>query len=83
MLKYYKEERARNQRSTDQYHRMRSRLGDKELERRAAEALRAMADKIEQPGMHFMIGCDLPTLPILSDYVCGIEVTLVKGPLGG
>lgn len=83
MLKYYKSERERNQKPQNEYHRMRARLGDKELERRAAEALRAMADKIEQPGMHFMIGCDLPKLPIFTDYVTSIEVTLVKGPLGG
>lgn len=89
MLKYYKLERERNQKPRNEYHSMRCRLGDREVNRRTAEALRAMADKIEQPGMHFIIGADLPRLPIFSGkdhverYVSHIEVTIVAGPLGG
>lgn len=89
MLKYYKLERERNQKPRNEFHRMRCRLGDREVDRRTAEALRAMADKIEQQGPHFIIGCDLPELPIFSGkdhverYVSHIEVTIVAGPLGG
>jgi len=89
MLKYYKAERERNQKPRDEFHKMRCRLGDREVDRRAAEALRAMADKIEQKGPHFIVGCDLPQLPIFSGkdhverYVSHIEITLVAGPLGG
>lgn len=89
MLKYYRLERERNQKPRNEYHHMRSRLGDREVDRRAAEALRAMADKIEQNGPHFIIGADLPQLPIFSgkdrveQYVSHIEVTIVAGPLGG
>jgi hypothetical protein len=89
MLKYYKLEQERNQNPRNEYHRMRSRLGDREVDRRTVEALRAMADYIEKKGPHFIIGADLPNLPIFSGkdhverYVSHIEVTLVAGPLGG
>jgi len=89
MLKYYKLERERNQKPQNEFHRMRSRLGDREVDRRTAEALRAMADYIEKKGPHFIIGCDLPNVPIFSGkdhverYVSHIEVTIVAGPLGG
>lgn len=89
MLKYYKLERERNQKPQNEFHRMRSRLGDREVDRRTAEALRAMADYIEKRGPHFIIGCDLPNVPIFSGkdhverYVSHIEVTIVAGPLGG
>lgn len=89
MLKYYKLERERNQKPQSEFHRMRSRLGDREVDRRTAESLRAMADYIEKRGPHFIIGCDLPQLPIFSGkdhverYVSHIEVTIVAGPLGG
>jgi uncharacterized small protein (DUF1192 family) len=89
MLQFYKEHQERASKPSNEYHRMRARLGDKETNRKAAEALRAMADKIEQPGMHFMVGCDLPELPIFSGkdhverYVSHISITLVAGPLGG
>jgi hypothetical protein len=89
MLKFYQSERERNQKPCNEFHRMRVRLGDRELNRKAAEALRAMADKVEQPGMHFIVGCDLPQLPIFSGkdhverYASHITVTIVAGPLGG
>lgn len=89
MLKYYKAERERNQKPRNEYHQMRCRLGDREVDRRTAEALRAMADYIEKKGPHFIIGADLPNLPIFSGkdhverYVSHIEVTMVAGPLGG
>lgn len=89
MLKYYKLERERNQKPQNEYHRLRARIGEKEFSRRTAEALRAMADKIEQNGPHFIIGADIPGLPIFSGkdhvekYVSHIEVTIVAGPLGG
>lgn len=89
MLKYYKLERARNQKPQNEYHKIRARIGEREFVRRTAEALRAMADKIEQPGMHFIVGADLPELPIFSGkdhverYASHIEVTIVAGPLGG
>lgn len=89
MLTFYKAERERNQKPRNEFHRMRSRLGDRETNRRAAEALRAMADKLEQPGMHFMVGADLPRLPIFSGddhverYASHIAITIVAGPLGG
>ncbi len=89
MLKYYKLERARNQKPQNEYHKMRSRIGEREFTRRTAEALRAMADKIEQPGMHFIIGADIPQLPIFSgkdhveQYHSHISVSIVAGPLGG
>jgi hypothetical protein len=89
MLKYYKSERDRNQKPHNEFHRMRARLGDREVDRLTVESLRAMADYIEKKGPHFIIGCDLPPLPIFSGkdhverYVSHIEVTLVAGPLGG
>lgn len=84
-LIWYQERSVRDKEKDNKFRTMRARLGDKETNRRAAEALRAMADKLEQGGMHFMIGCDLPELPIFSgkEYVSHIEVTVAAGPMGG
>lgn len=71
------------------YRQMKSDLGEEQLEKDTVIALRAMADKIEQKGMHFMIACELPKLPIFTgdDFVerfeSHISVTIVAGPLGG
>jgi len=64
-------------------------LGDEEYAKKVATALRAMADKIEQPGMHFIVKSELPKLPIFSGddrferYAAHISVSIVAGPLGG
>lgn len=64
-------------------------LGDKEFNKKAVAALRAMADKLEQHGPHFIVDAQLPKLPIFAGdddgekYISHIEVTLVAGPLGG
>ena len=73
----------------DQFSKERHTLGDEEYNKKVAEALRAMADKIEQPGMHFIVDAEIPKLPIFSGedhverYASHIEVTIVAGPLGG
>ena len=73
----------------EEYRRLRRELGDDELNKKTAECLRAYADKLEEPGHHFMIFCDLPPMPIFSgkDYVekyhSHIEVHMVAAPLGG
>ena len=73
----------------EEYRKMRVERGDDQVAKDAATALRAMADKLEQNGPHFMISCALPELPIFSGkdsierYFSHIEVSMVAGPLGG
>lgn len=71
---------------SDQYRQLRMEKGDEQLSKDVVVALRAVADKIEQSGGHFIIHCELPELPIFSGedhYSAIIEVGLVSGPLGG
>jgi hypothetical protein len=85
-MEWYRDRLWLDQVKGDQYRKLRMEKGDKQLNKEAAAALRAMADKIEQPGCHFMIHCELPELPILSgdDHYCAkIDVGIVSGPLGG
>lgn len=65
-------------------------LGRDEYNKLVAKSLRAMADKIEEKGPHFIISAVLPELPIFKDgdfsvenYMPHISVTMVKCPLGG
>jgi hypothetical protein len=70
----------------EDYRQMRIARGDDQLAKDTATALRAMADKLEEPGGHFMIGCTLPKLPIFSEedrMSSHISVTAISGPLGG
>lgn len=67
----------------DKFYALRKDMGEKELNHFAAKTLRAMADKLEENGSHFMIDCQLPKLPIFDEYSSSIEVHLVRGPLGG
>jgi len=73
----------------EEYYKMRRELGDEKLTKRTAEVLRAYADKLEEPGMHFMIHCKLPPMPLFTGkddieaYGSHIEVSMVRGPLGG
>lgn len=89
MLSLYQNRLIRDNEKRENYNNINMRYGEKELNKKVAEALRAMANKLEEPGMHFMVHCSLPNLPIFSgkDYVekysSSIEVALVAGPLGG
>lgn len=88
-LQWYVDDLWRRQVAHDEYHKMRVERGDDQLEKDAVAALRAVADKLEQKGMHFMVHCELPPMPVFSgkdrieQYNCHIEVSLVAGPLGG
>ena len=88
-LQWYVERTWDDQVRDDTYRQDLRDLGDEEYEKRTVAALRAMADKIEQKGMHFIIGAELPKLPIFSGddhierYMAHIKVTIVAGPLGG
>lgn len=88
-LEWYKERAWDDYVRGETYRLMRVERGDEQLAKDTATALRAMADKLESEGSHFMIGCSLPTLPIFSDedrvesYSAHISVTMVAGPLGG
>lgn len=89
MIDFYKKYFEQRQNADNKFRRMRSRLGDREANRRTTEALRAMADYIEKDGPHFIVNCDLPNLPIFSGkdsierFSSHIEVMLVAGPIGG
>lgn len=88
-LEWYRDRLWDDQVRGDQFHKARHELGDPEYNKKVAAALRAMADKVEQSGMHFIVGAELPKLPIFSGdddierYAAHIEVTVVAGPLGG
>lgn len=88
-LTYYRDDLFKKDKKDRAYRKHLAEVGSKELNRLAAEALRAMADKLEEPGMHFMIHCTLPNMPIFSgknfyeEYGSAIDITIVRGPLGG
>lgn len=88
-LSYYLNVLMKKDKEQNTYHQLCVSLGNDVVDKKAAEALRAMADKIEAQGMHFMIYCKLPELPIFSGendvkaYSSSITVTMVRGPLGG
>lgn len=88
-LTYYRDNMVAADAKIMAYHKLRMELGDKEIEGKAVEALRAMADKLEECGAHFIIYCNLPALPIFSgkdmaeSYHSHIEVSMVAAPLGG
>lgn len=88
-LQWYRDDLWARQVKEDEYRRLRIELGDDKLNEQTVATLRAYADKLEQEGMHFMIYCDLPPMPIFSgkDYVekyhSHIEVHMVAAPLGG
>jgi hypothetical protein len=88
-LEWYRDRLWQDVIKNDNWHKMRVERGDKQLNKDAAAALRAMADKLEQPGMHFMVGCVLPRLPIFDGeddverWCSYIEVSLMAGPIGG
>lgn len=92
MVKYlgwYRDQLWKQQVEEDVFREERHKLGDKEYNKKVATTLRAMADKIEQPGQHFIIHSRLPELPIFSgddfvdSYTSQLEITLVAHPLGG
>jgi hypothetical protein len=65
-----------------------STFGSEEYTKRVANALRVMADKVEESGSHFIIDADLPRLPIFNkDYEdfepATVSVTLAPYPMGG
>lgn len=88
-LQWHVDHLWREQVAKDEYHQMSIDRGNEQFEKDAAAALRAVADKLDEKGMHFMIHCELPPLPVFSgkdrveQYSCDITVSLVAGPLGG
>jgi hypothetical protein len=84
-LEYYRDHLWRIQIREDEYRQMRVDLGDDALNKKTADALRAMADKVEQQGPHFMIFCSLPAVPIFSDgeFCSSVEVIMLACPVGG
>ena len=85
-MEWYRDRLWADQVKSDKYRQESHKLGDKEYNKKVAEALRAMADKLEKRGPHFIVNCELPELPIFSGedtYCSRIDVTIVAGPLGG
>jgi len=88
-LRYYRDHLVRKDEEEMEYRNLRQELGDDSLNKRTAEALRAIADKLEEPGPHFMIHCTLPNMPLFTGkddveaYYSSIKVTMVRCPLGG
>lgn len=88
-LEWYRDELWEKQLADEAFRAQCHDLGAGEQVKRTVEALRAFADRLEQPGMHFIIHCELPPMPIFSgeDFVekhhSRIMVHMVKGPLGG
>jgi hypothetical protein len=88
-LEWYRDDLWNKEVKKQEYNQLTSSFTDEQLKKHTATTLRAMADKVEQGGMHFMIDCELPQLPIFSGndaverYYSHISVTLVAGPLGG
>jgi hypothetical protein len=89
-LIYYRDTRRRYEADEDKYHKMRNLLGDEEIRKRSIVALRALADKIESEGPHFIISADLPVVPIFGaenddndQYGAFIKIFLAPYPLGG
>lgn len=89
MLTWYNEMRMKGQEEDRVFRNLQSRYGDKEVNKMAATALRAMADRLENPGAGFMTHCVIPTVPIFGDnkwpddWFSHIEVSLMRGPIGG
>jgi hypothetical protein len=88
-LEWYRDRLWQDQIKAGDFREMLRNRGEDQLNKDTAAALRAMADKLEESGMHFMIRCVLPTVPIFSGkddhdrYGSYIEVAIVAGPLGG
>lgn len=83
-LEYYRDRLWHDQVMDDKYRQMRIDLGEVSLAKKTAEALRAVADKLEERGSHFMTYCELPNIPIFSDeFSTRINVVLLAGPVGG
>jgi hypothetical protein len=88
-LEWYRDDLWDKQCREEVYRQEERELGDEEYGKKVAAALRAMADKVEQPGMHFIVHAELPKLPIFSgddrieSYAAHIKVSMVAGPLGG
>lgn len=89
-LEWYRDDLWNKQMKDEAYRKLRYDIGDDQLNKNTIIALRAMADKLEEPGYHFMIHCELPKLPIFAakidepdGYAANISVTLVRCPLGG
>lgn len=88
-LEWYRDRLWEDQVKDMKYREEERELGTEEYEKKVVASLRAMADKIEQKGMHFIIGAELPKLPIFAGddhverYHSHISVSIVAGPLGG
>jgi hypothetical protein len=88
-LEWHRDRLWRDQIKADKFRSMRREKSDEQINKEAAAALRAMADKLEENGPHFMIHCELPPMPIFSGsdsverYFSHIEISMVAGPLGG
>jgi len=84
-LEGYRDDLWNQQIREEEYREMSAEMGEDALNKKAAVALRAMADKIDEPGWHFMIYCNLPLLPIFSgdDFCSHIEVKMLAAPIGG
>lgn len=85
-LEFYRDRLWDDQVREKVFRKKRSKKGDKEFNKEAIIALRAMADKIENPDGGFMISCELPSVPIFSgedDFGASIHICFVKAPLGG
>lgn len=88
-LEEYRDRLWRDEVKKEEFRKLIRSRTDEQLKKDTATALRAMADKVEEGGMHFMIGCELPKLPIFSGeddverYYSNISVSMVAGPLGG
>lgn len=85
-LTYYRDDLFQKDKKDKAYRAHLRDVGEQEINRQTVEALRAMANKIETRGMHFMLHCTLPTVPIFSgedDMVANITVTLASRPMGG
>lgn len=88
-LEWHRDRLWADQVRDDQFRNDRHKFGDAEYNKKVAAALRAMADKVEEEGMHFIVNAEIPELPIFSGadhierYASHIQVTIVAGPLGG
>lgn len=58
-------------------------LGDDAYNKKVIEALRAMADKLEEHKGSIIIYTALPKLPIFSEFFVHLEVDALAGPVGG
>jgi hypothetical protein len=83
-LSYVRDDKIERDKDARDYHQMVVELGKEGVRKLTAQALRAMADKVEQNGSHFIMHSRLPKLPIFSDddYYAEISLTMVGHPLG-